>query len=69
MRIDRFGLQDTAPEVQERVYDLLRQKTPEQRFLMVLQRMAFTRELRKATEHLREVESHGRTCSDDRPVL
>ncbi len=56
MRLDEFGLQDTEPVVQERVYELLRQKTPEQRFQMVLQRMAFTRDLRKSTEHLREAQ-------------
>ncbi len=53
MRIDRFGAQDTTPEVQERLYALLRQCTPERRLQMVFNQMEFMRELRKATEHLR----------------
>ncbi len=51
--LDEFGLQDTTPEMQEKIYELLRQLTPAQRLQMVIDRMAFTRNKRANTEHLR----------------
>ena len=69
MLLDRFGLQDTPTETQERIYELLRNKTPEQRLLMVISRMAFGRDLRKATQHLRPADENGRTSPINRPFL
>lgn len=68
MLIDRFGAQDTDPEVKERVYSLLRQKSPAERLMMVVERMHFMRELRKAGEQLR-AEAHGRPGTSDRSLL
>ena len=54
MRFDRFGAQDGSEEMDERIYELLRQKTPEERLRMTVDRMEFMRRWRAATEHLRD---------------
>jgi hypothetical protein len=53
LTFDEFGVQDRSPEERERIYALLRRKTPEERLAMVFERCEFTRELRRATAHLR----------------
>jgi hypothetical protein len=63
--LDRFGAQDTPDEVQERIYALLRTKTPEEKLRMVLARMQFMRDLRKAAERLREEDVRRRAGLSD----
>ena len=58
MRQDRFGAVDSTEEMDRLVIELLRKKTPEQRFRMVVDRMELTRKLRAATVHLRKPEPH-----------
>ncbi|MEA2552727.1 MAG: hypothetical protein QOJ65_903 [Fimbriimonadaceae bacterium] len=57
MRRDRFGLLDTSIEAENKLYELLRAKTPEESLAMVFDRMEFGRQLRKVTEHLRKPQS------------
>lgn len=54
MRKDRFGLVDTSEWAEKTMIELMRSKTPEERFLMTMKRMDFMRELRKATADLRD---------------
>jgi len=56
MRFDRFGPIDTPREVEEKLYEILRTKTPEESLAMVLKRMEFARDLYKRTAHLRKPE-------------
>ena len=58
MRQDRFGAIDGTEATDRLVIELLRKKTPEQRFRMVIDRMELTRTIRRATSHLRKTESH-----------
>jgi hypothetical protein len=69
MLIDGFGLQDTTPEVQERLYELLLQKTPVERVLIVSDRMEFTGTLCRATDHLRGASSGGPLPPSDNQIL
>jgi hypothetical protein len=64
MHIDGFGLQDCSEESRERLWAILRTKTPEERLRMVCDRMEFTRQLRKATEHWRNPEPPRGATSD-----
>jgi hypothetical protein len=52
--VDRFGLQDASPESRKVLYDALRKRTPEQKVLMVFDRIEAMRQLRAATARLRE---------------
>jgi hypothetical protein len=53
MRFDEFGPIDTSEAAEKRYWELMRKKTPAEKLRMVIDRMEFTRNLRKATEHLR----------------
>jgi len=61
--LDRFGAQDTPDEVQERIYALLRERTPEERLRMVLARMRFMRNIQATGERLRGEDAKRRTDS------
>jgi hypothetical protein len=58
MRSDRFGLIDTSKEAEERLFELLRKKTPKESLAMVFKRIDFARNLQKQTEHLRKPATH-----------
>lgn len=54
MRIDEFGATDTTEKVRQRMYELLRAMTPQQRAKIMLERIESMRALSKHTRELRK---------------
>lgn len=54
MRFDRFGAIDTKLEDENRYWEFMRKKTPEEKFRMVVAHMKLGRRLKEVGDELRK---------------